>query len=57
MNKEEYLISKFKSKKIGDDGAVIGDLVYSKDLFCENIHFKLSWMNLKQIAILYQSGR
>ncbi len=51
MNKEEYLISKFKSKKIGDDGAVIGDLVYSKDLFCENIHFKLSWMSLKQIAI------
>jgi thiamine-monophosphate kinase len=51
MNKEEYLISNFKSNKIGDDGAVIGDLVYSKDLFCEDIHFKLSWMNLKQIAI------
>ena len=51
MNKEEYLISKFQSSKIGDDGAVIGDLVYSKDLFCENIHFKLSWMSLKQIAI------
>jgi len=51
MNKEEYLISKFKSNKIGDDGAVLGDLVYSKDLFCEDIHFKLSWMNLRQIAI------
>jgi thiamine-monophosphate kinase len=51
MNKEEYIISKFQSPKIGDDGAVIGDLVYSKDLFCENIHFKLSWMSLKQIAI------
>jgi len=51
MNKEEYLISKFKSKKIGDDGAVVNNLVYSKDLFCENIHFKLSWMSLKQIAI------
>jgi len=51
MNKEEYLISNFKSNKIGDDGAVIGELVYSKDLFCEDIHFKLSWMSLKQIAI------
>ncbi len=51
MNKEEYLISNFNSNKIGDDGAVIGDLVYSKDLFCEDIHFKLSWMSLKQIAI------
>ena len=51
MNKEEYIISNFKSNKIGDDGAVIGNLVYSKDLFCEDIHFKLSWMNLKQIAI------
>ena len=50
MNKEEYLISNFKSNKIGDDGAVIGEHVYSKDLFCEDIHFKLSWMSLKQIA-------
>ena len=51
MNKEEYLISNFKSNKIGDDGAVIGNFVYSKDLFCEDIHFKLSWMSLSQIAI------
>ncbi len=50
MNKEEYLISNFKSSKIGDDGAVVGQSVYSKDLFCEDIHFKLSWMSLKQIA-------
>ncbi len=50
MNKEEYFISGFKSNKIGDDGAVIGDLVYSKDLFCEDVHFKLSWMSLKNIA-------
>jgi len=50
MNKEEYLISGFKSSKIGDDGAVVGQSVYSKDLFCEDIHFKLSWMSLKQIA-------
>lgn len=51
MSKEEYFISGFNSKKIGDDGAVIGSLVYSKDLFCEDIHFKLSWMSLKNIAI------
>jgi len=51
MNKEEYFISGFKSKKIGDDGAVIGNLVYSKDLFCEDIHFKLVWMSLKNIVI------
>ncbi len=51
MGKEEYFISRFKSATIGDDGAVIGDKVYSKDLFCEDIHFKRSWMSLKQIAM------
>lgn len=50
MGKEEYFISKFSSATIGDDGAVVGDRVYSKDLFCEDIHFKLSWMSLEQIA-------
>lgn len=50
MGKEEYFISKFTSATIGDDGAVVGDRVYSKDLFCEDIHFKRSWMNLGQIA-------
>jgi len=51
MNKEEYFISNFKSSKIGDDGAVVENFVYSNDLFCEDIHFKLSWMSLKNIAI------
>lgn len=50
MGKEEYFISKFKSATIGDDGAFIEDKVYSKDLFCEDIHFKCHWMSLKQIA-------
>jgi thiamine-monophosphate kinase len=50
MNKEDFFISNFKSKYIGDDGAVVGDIVYSKDLFCEDIHFKLEWMSIKQIA-------
>jgi len=51
LNKEDYFISLFKSKYIGDDGALVGDFVYSKDLFCEDIHFKRDWMSLRDIAI------
>ena len=50
MNKENYTINLFKNSFIGDDGAVIGDFVYSKDLFCEDIHFKREWMSMEQIA-------
>ena len=50
QDKESFFISLFGKKHIGDDGAVIGDLVYSKDLFCQDIHFKLSWLTLQQIA-------
>ncbi len=52
MNLEEYFISNFStnSKHIGDDGALIEGYVYSKDAFFENIHFKRSWMSLKEIA-------
>ena len=51
INKENYFISKFAdSSFIGDDGAVIGKYVYSMDAFFENVHFKRSWMSLKQIA-------
>ena len=50
LDKESFFISLFDKKHIGDDGAVIGDMVYSKDLFCEDIHFKRSWMSLEQIA-------
>ena len=50
MNKEDYFISLFKNRYIGDDGAVIKDMVYSKDLFCEDIHFKREWMSLRDIA-------
>jgi thiamine-monophosphate kinase len=49
-DKESYFISLFDQKYIGDDGAIIGDSIYSKDLFCEDIHFRRSWMTLKQIA-------
>lgn len=54
MNKEDYFIKQFISKDdkiIGDDGAVIGSNVYSVDAFYEDVHFKRSWMSLKQIAI------
>lgn len=38
------------SKRIGDDGVLIGQTVYSKDAFCEGTHFRRSWMSLPQIA-------
>jgi len=58
MNKEDYFIKQIKSNSIiGDDGAVINDklkadekYVYSSDGFFQDVHFKISWMSLKQIA-------
>jgi thiamine-monophosphate kinase len=52
MNAENYFISLFasQSRNVGDDGAVIGEQVYSKDAFFEKIHFRRSWMSLEQIA-------
>jgi thiamine-monophosphate kinase len=50
MNKEEYLIKNLSSAYIGDDGAVVGEKIYSMDAFFENVHFKREWMSLKQIA-------
>lgn len=50
MSKEAYFIAQFSSKHIGDDGALVHKTVYSKDLFCEGIHFKRSWMSIEQIA-------
>lgn len=51
-NKEDFFIKQFSknSKSIGDDGAVIGEYVYSNDAFFENVHFKKEWFTLKQIA-------
>ena len=52
MNKEDFFIKHVSSSKyIGDDGALIDDIVYSSDSFFEDVHFKISWMSLKQIAI------
>jgi thiamine-monophosphate kinase len=50
MDKENFLISQFDSKYIGDDGAVVGDQIYSMDAFFEDIHFKREWMSMYQIA-------
>ena len=50
LDKESFFISLFDTKYIGDDGAVVGENIYSKDLFCEDIHFKREWMSLKEIA-------
>ena len=51
MDKESYIISKFGDKLNGDDGAVVGKWVFSKDLFCENIHFRRDYMSLREIAV------
>lgn len=52
MNVENYFISTFcaRDTRIGDDGAVIGSWIYSKDLFFENVHFKRSWLSPYQIG-------
>jgi thiamine-monophosphate kinase len=50
MNKESFFINLFQNKFIGDDGALIGNTVYSMDAFFENVHFKREWMSLEQIA-------
>lgn len=50
MNLENYFISQFNSSLIGDDAAVIGEHVYSKDAFFENVHFKTKWLSYYQIA-------
>lgn len=52
MNKESFVIKAFgdKSAFIGDDAAVVKDLLYSQDAFFENVHFKRAWMSCYQIA-------
>lgn len=51
MSKEDFIIKPFLNKFNGDDGAVLGKWCFSKDLFCEDVHFKREWMNLEQIAM------
>lgn len=52
MNVENYFINAMSqgSSHIGDDGAVVGEWVYSKDIFFENVHFKRKWLSAYQIG-------
>jgi thiamine-monophosphate kinase len=50
MDKEALVISKIKSDYIGDDGAVVGEYIYSMDAFFEGSHFKREWMSMAQIG-------
>jgi len=50
MNLESYFISQMKNKHIGDDGVVVKDMVYSKDAFFEDVHFKKEWLSYYDIA-------
>lgn len=50
MNLENYFISQFTNKHIGNDGAYIDGYVYSKDAFFENVHYKKEWLTYYQIA-------
>jgi len=50
LNLENYFISQFDNIHIGDDGALLDGVVYSKDVFFENVHFKKNWMTHYQIA-------
>ncbi|QSZ42138.1 thiamine-phosphate kinase [Sulfurimonas aquatica] len=50
MNLENYFISQFDNRHIGDDGAVIDGFVYSKDAFFEDVHYKKKWLSYYQVA-------
>ena len=50
LDKEHYLINRLSSAHIGDDAAVIGEMLYSMDAFFEDTHFKREWMSMAQIA-------
>ena len=50
MHKEDYFISLFQNKYIGDDGAFIEPYVYASDSFFEGVHFTLDFGSLYAIA-------
>jgi len=50
LNKEDFFISCFDSKRIGDDAAIVNDWIISKDAFFENVHFKRDWFTLEEIS-------
>lgn len=52
MNIENHFIGFMSQKKsrIGDDGAVVGEWIYSKDIFFENVHYRRQWLSYYQIG-------
>ena len=50
MDKEHFLISLMDSNYIGDDGAIVGEWIYSADAFFEDSHFKREWLTPYQIG-------
>jgi thiamine-monophosphate kinase len=52
VNVENYFINAMSQKNspIGDDGAVVGEWIYSKDIFFENVHFKREWLTAYQVG-------
>jgi thiamine-monophosphate kinase len=52
VNIENHFITLMSQKKsrIGDDGAIVGEWIYSKDIFFENVHFKRQWLSPYQIG-------
>jgi thiamine-monophosphate kinase len=50
LNIENFFISKIYTDFIGDDAAIVGKWLYSKDAFFENVHFKKEWLSYKQVA-------
>lgn len=52
MNTENHFITLMSQKKsrIGDDGAIVREWIYSKDIFFENVHFKRQWLSCYQIG-------
>jgi thiamine-monophosphate kinase len=50
LNLENYFISQFVNRHIGDDAAVLDGYAYSKDAFFEDVHFKTKWLSYFNIA-------
>ena len=50
MDLENYFISQFETKFVGDDAAEAAGLLFSKDAFFENVHFKREWLGCRAIA-------
>ena len=50
MDKENFTIECFSNAYIGDDAAVLGKQVFSKDIFAQNSHFRHGWLSLEEIG-------